>query len=61
VISNCGTQQGNSDAFKKYSQMKFGMKREALAQLNRPANKLAIGEAQTAPVYRGLGTALIQR
>jgi hypothetical protein len=34
--------------------MKFVMKRETLAQLNRPANKMAVGEAQTAPVSRVL-------
>ncbi len=27
--------QGNSDVFKKYSQMKLAMKREALEKLNR--------------------------
>ncbi len=31
--------QGNSDVFKKYSQMKLAMKREALEKLNRRANE----------------------
>jgi integrase len=52
--------QGNSDVFKKYSQMKLEMKREALAQLNRRANEMTVGEAQTAPVYGGFGTVLVQ-
>jgi hypothetical protein len=30
--------QGDAKVFKKYSQMKLQMKREALAQLNRRAN-----------------------
>jgi integrase len=52
--------QGNSDVFKKYSQMKLTMKREALEQLNRRANEMSVGEAQTDPVYRGFGTVLVQ-
>jgi integrase len=32
--------QGNSMVFKKYSQMKLQMKREALQKLNRQANEL---------------------
>jgi integrase len=52
--------QGNSDVFKKYSQMKLEMKREALAQLNRRANEMTVGEARTAPVYGGFGTVLVQ-
>jgi integrase len=52
--------QGNSDVFKKYSQMKLEMKREALAQINRRANEMTVGEAQTAPVCRGFGTVLVQ-
>src|SRR5580658_10764768 len=45
--------QGDAKVFKKYSQMKLEMKREALAQLNRRANERTVGEAQTDPVYRG--------
>jgi hypothetical protein len=52
--------QGNSDVFKKYSQMKLAMKREALQQLNRRANEMAIDETQAAPVKGGFGTVLVQ-
>ena len=52
--------QGNSDVFKKYSQMKLAMKREALEQINRRANEMTAGETQTAPVYGGFGTVLVQ-
>jgi hypothetical protein len=31
--------QGDAKVFKKYSQMKLQMKREALIKLNRPANE----------------------
>jgi hypothetical protein len=31
--------QGDAQVFKKYSQMKLQMKREALEKLNRPANE----------------------
>jgi hypothetical protein len=34
---------GDSMLFKKYSQMKFQMKREALQKLNRQANELGRG------------------
>jgi hypothetical protein len=40
--------------------MKLEMKREALAQLNRRANEMTVGEAQTDPVYMGFGTVLVQ-
>jgi len=33
--------QGDSKMFKKYSQMKLQMKREALAKINRRANEMA--------------------
>ena len=52
--------QGNSDVFKKYSQIKLAMKREALGQINRRANEMSVGEAQTGPVYRDFGTVLVQ-
>jgi integrase len=52
--------QGNSDVFKKYSQMKLTMKREALLQINRRANEMSIGEAQSGPVSGGFGTVLVQ-
>jgi integrase len=40
--------QGDAKVFKKYSQMKLQMKREALAKLNRQANEggLSFGTAQ---------------
>ena len=52
--------QGNSDVFKKYSQMKLAMKREALEQINRRANEMTIDQAPAAPVYGGVGTVLVQ-
>jgi P-type E1-E2 ATPase len=52
--------QANSDVFKKYSQMKLETKRDALAQLNRRANEMTVDEAQTLPVYRGIGTVSVQ-
>jgi hypothetical protein len=33
--------QGDAQVFKKYSQMKLQMKREALGKLNRRANEVA--------------------
>jgi hypothetical protein len=33
--------QGDAQVFKKYSQMKLQMKREALEKLNRRANEMA--------------------
>jgi integrase len=53
--------QGNSDVFKKYSQMKLAMKREALEKLNRQANEMSLGEAQTAPVHGGFGTVMTDK
>jgi len=35
--------QSDAQVFKKYSQMKLGMKREALEKLNRRANEMAAG------------------
>jgi hypothetical protein len=40
--------------------MKLAMKREALQQLNRRANEMAIDETQAAPVKGGFGTVLVQ-
>ena len=45
--------QGNSDAFKKYSQMKLTMKREALEQINRRANEMTIDGRQQ-PLFTGV-------
>ena len=41
--------KGDAKVFKKYSQMKLQMKREALTKLNRQANEggLSLGTAQT--------------
>src|ERR1700678_1853354 len=52
--------QGNSDVFKKYSQIKLTMKREALQKTTRRANEMTIDEAPAAPVYGGFGTVLVQ-
>jgi integrase len=45
--------QGDSQVFKKYSQMKLQMQREALAKLNRQANEMP--DLKTQPVSGGLG------
>jgi hypothetical protein len=51
----------DAKVFKKYSQMKLQMKREALAKLNRYANEggssFGTAQGQSAP---GLGTVLAQ-
>ena len=39
--------QGDSQVFKKYSQMKLAMKREAMEKLNRLANEMTVGEEQS--------------
>jgi hypothetical protein len=52
--------QGDSQVFKKYSQMKLTMKREALEKLNRLANEMTVGEAQMVPEDGGFGTVLVQ-
>lgn len=53
--------QGDAKVFKKYSQMKLQMKREALAKLNRLANEAGSGfgtaYGQSEP---GFGTVLAQ-
>jgi len=53
--------QGDAKVFKKYSQMKLQMKREALAKLNRLANETGSGfdtaQGQAGP---GFGTVLAQ-
>jgi integrase len=53
--------QGDAKVFKKYSQMKLQMKREALAKLNRQANEGGLGfgtaERHSEP---GFGTVLAQ-
>jgi hypothetical protein len=50
--------QGDSQVFKKYSQMKLQMKREALAKLNRQANEMTGTLCQNAPVNGDSDTVL---
>ncbi len=52
--------QGDSQVFKKYSQMKLQMKREALEKLNRQANEMTGTLCQKLPVNEGFGTVLAQ-
>jgi integrase len=52
--------QGDSQVFKKYSQMKLQMKREALEKLNRQANEMTGTLCQNLPVTEGFGTVLAQ-
>jgi integrase len=52
--------QGDSQVFKKYSQMKLQMKREALEKLNRQANEMMGTLCQKLPVNEGFGTVLAQ-
>jgi hypothetical protein len=46
--------------FKKYSQMKLTMKREAQEKLNRLANEMTVGQAQPVSSDGGFGTVLAQ-
>jgi len=52
--------QGDSHVFKKYSQMKLQMKREALDKINRRANEMSDVLTQEGPVGRGFDTVLTQ-
>ena len=52
--------QGDSQVFKKCSQMKLTMKREALEKMNRLANEMTVGEAQPVPKAGSFGTVLAQ-
>jgi hypothetical protein len=52
--------QGDSQVFKKYSQMKLQMKREALPKLNRQANEMAETLCQNSSAVDGFGTVLAQ-
>ena len=52
--------QGDSQVFKKYSQMKLQMQREALAKLNRQANEMPDLKTQPVPGGLGFGTVLTQ-
>ena len=52
--------QGNSQVFKKYSQMKLQMKREALDKINRRANEMSGVLTQQGFGDRGFDTVLTQ-
>jgi hypothetical protein len=52
--------QGDSQVFKKYSQMKLQMKREALAKLNCQANEMTGTLCQNSPVNADSDTVLTQ-
>ena len=52
--------QGDSQVFKKYSQMKLQMKREALEKLNRQANEMPGTLCQNVPGNADFGTVLTQ-
>jgi len=52
--------QGDSQVFKKYSQMKLQMKREALDKINRRANEMSGVLTQQGPGDEGFDTVLTQ-
>ncbi len=52
--------QGDSQVFKKYSQMKLQMKREALDKINRRANEMSVVLTQQGSGDRGFDTVLTQ-
>lgn len=52
--------QGDSQVFKKYSQMKLLMKREALGKINRRANEMSVVVTQQGSGERGFDTVLTQ-
>lgn len=52
--------QGDSQVFKKYSQMKLQMKREALDKINRRANEMSGVLTQQGPDDKGFDTVLTQ-
>jgi hypothetical protein len=52
--------QGDSQVFKKYSQMKLQTKREALEKLNRQANEMTDKLCRNLPVNEGFGAVLTQ-
>jgi integrase len=52
--------QGDSQVFKKYSQMKLQMKREALEKLNRQANEMKTSLCQNSPLPGNSDTFLTQ-
>jgi hypothetical protein len=52
--------QGDSQVFKKYSQMKLQMRREALEKINRQANEMKDSLCQNATPAGDFGTVLTQ-
>jgi integrase len=52
--------QGDAQVFKKYSQMKLQMQREALLKINRHANEMPAIPAPTVSEFRNSGTVLAQ-
>jgi len=52
--------QGDAKVFKKYSQMKLQMKREALGKLHRTANERGKDSGTVRPNQQGFGTVLTQ-
>ena len=52
--------QGDSQVFKKYSQMKLQMKREALDKINRRANEMSVVLTQKPSGNEGFDTVLTQ-
>ena len=52
--------QGDAKVFKKYSQMKLQMKREALAKLNRRANESRSSFGTVVQNEKGFDTVLAQ-
>jgi integrase len=52
--------QGDSQVFKKYSQMKLKMQREALEKLNRQANEMTAQTTEPVLELGGFGTVLAQ-
>jgi integrase len=52
--------QGDAQVFKKYSQMKLQMQREALTKINRHANEMPEFAAATVPEFANSGTVLAQ-
>jgi integrase len=52
--------QSDAQVFKKYSQMKLQMKREALEKINRQANEMTGALRQNPPADNGFGTVLAQ-
>lgn len=59
LISNCVVSAMFAWAGRRKT-YKLGWKREALEKLNRRANEMAVGEAQSPPMGGGFGTVLVQ-